>query len=277
MFKIIKPDNSIFMSQEFQKDKYKFNLIFKNLSSPELELYSDEESYMFCRGSKNLQTWIWTKDNFDNSKIEEIEELIKKYLTDNDKDKFTCKKELYDLLLERNFEDDYFEMGFLMCNKTKVPKTCDGILSKAKKSDKEILVKYWYDDNIEMNGVNPITMEQAVKDVEKLILDDKFYILRNQENKIVCMASYSVTENQAKINHVYTPTQERKKGYAANLIYIMTNEILDKGLVPLLYTDYKYIPSNKAYINAGYEDEGILINFSCSKVKKKVLTLSKKF
>ncbi len=45
MFKKIKPDNEIFMNQEFQKDKYKFNLIFKNLSSLELELYSDEENY----------------------------------------------------------------------------------------------------------------------------------------------------------------------------------------------------------------------------------------
>ncbi len=269
MFKEIKPNNKIFMSQEFQKDKYKFNLIFKNLPSPELELYSDEESYIFCRGSKNLPTWIWTIDNLDNSKIEEIEELIKIYLTDNDRDKFTCKKELYDLLVERNFEnlnnDDYFEMGFLICNKTKVPKTCDGTLSKATESDSKVLAKYWYDDNIEMNGVSPITMEQAEKDAEEFISDDKFYILRNSESKIVCMASYSITEEQAKINHVYTPVQERRKGYAANLIYIMTNDILDKGLVPLLYTDYNYIPSNKAYINAGYEAKGILINFSCSK------------
>ncbi len=45
----------------------------------------------------------------------------------------------------------------------------------------------------------------------------------------------------------------------------MTNEILKKGLVTFMYTDYNYIPSNKAYINASYEDTGILINFSCSK------------
>ena len=51
----------------------------------------------------------------------------------------------------------------------------------------------------------------------------------------------------------------------------MTNDILERGLVPLLYTDYNYIPSNKAYINAGYEEKGILINFSCSKEKKETL------
>ena len=34
------------------------------------------------------------------------------------------------------------------------------------------------------------------------------------------------------------------------------------GLKPLLYTDYSYPASNKAYINAGYEDKGILINLN---------------
>ena len=70
MYKIITPSNAIFDSEEFQKDKYKFNLILKNLPSPELELYSGEKSYMICRGSKKWPTWIWTKDNFDVSKIE---------------------------------------------------------------------------------------------------------------------------------------------------------------------------------------------------------------
>ena len=59
--------------------------------------------------------------------------------------------------------------------------------------------------------------------------------------------------------------KKEEKGYAANLIYLVTNKLLEQGLVPLLYTDYNYFPSNKAYINAGYEDKGILINFSCSK------------
>lgn len=126
MYKKIKPDNKIFKSSEFQEDKYKFNLILKNLPSPDLELYSDEENYIMCRGAKTLPTWIWTKDNLDINKVEEIEELINIFLTENEKDKFTCKKELYDLLKIRKFEklnlDDYFEMGFLICNKTKKPK-----------------------------------------------------------------------------------------------------------------------------------------------------------
>lgn len=272
MLKKINPENKIFKSKEFQNDKYKFYIILKNLSSTELELYSDEENYLICRGSKQWPTWIWTKENFDKSKINEIENAIEMYLTDNEKDKFTCKKELYDLLLSRNFKylnrEDYFEMGFLICYKTKKSKLCDGILSKPTEEDRKTLEKYWYDDNMEMNGIDPITMEQAKKDVDEFLKSNNFFVLRNQENKIVCMANYRIIENQAKLGHVYTPLEERKKGYAANLIYLITNELLDEGLVPLLYTDYNYIPSNKAYINAGYEDTGMLINFSCSKIKK---------
>ena len=271
--KMIDKNNKIFDSVEFQKDKYKFNIIFKNLDSETLELYSDEEEYMICRGKLDKPAWIWTKDNFDKSKIEEIETLIRKYILDIEKTKFTCKKELYDMLLERKFSelnvDDYFEMGFLICKEAKEPKACNLVMELPTEKDKKVLTQYWFDDCNEMNGVDGISMEQAEKDVEEYIATKKFYVLKNEDGKIVCMAGYKLIDEQARIGHVYTPKEERKKGYAANLIYQITKEILAKGYVPLLYTDYNYIPSNRAYINAGYEDTGILINFSCSKKQDK--------
>lgn len=162
-------------------------------------------------------------------------------------------------------KDDYFEMGFLICKEVKEPKECNLKMILSKEEDKEILTKYWFDDCNEMNGVEGISMEQASKDVDEYIATKKFYVLKNGDGKIVCMAGYKLLDEQARIGHVYTPKEERKKGYAANLIYQITKMLLEEGFVPLLYTDYNYIPSNRAYINAGYEDTGILINFSCSK------------
>ena len=162
-------------------------------------------------------------------------------------------------------------MGFLICRETKPPKSCEGMISIPFGSDSEVLVKYWYADNHEMNGVERISLEQAKMDVDSFIKSGTFYIWKNNAGKIVSMASYGIIGNQAKLSHVYTPNEERGKGYAANLIYHMTNDLLAKGYVPLLYTDYNYIPSNKAYMNAGYEDTGILINFSCSKEKLNIL------
>ena len=124
--KQIGSDHKIFRSDEYQKDKDKFYLINQNLKSDTVLLYSDEENYVICRGAIGWPTWIWTKDNFDITKLNEIMEAIELYLTDDDKDKFTCKKELYDLLVEAEFDkmnlDDYFEMGTLSCKKTKKPR-----------------------------------------------------------------------------------------------------------------------------------------------------------
>lgn len=269
--KQIENDNKVFVSENFQKDKYKFYLITKNLESKDLVLYSDEENYVLCRGGIDFPTWIWTKDGIVMDIVREIEQAIDFYLTDKEKDKFTCKKELYDLFVADNFEklnqEDYFEMGTLMCQSTKQPKVCDGRLDIPTLSDKDILVKYWFDDCQEMSGIDSITYEQAENDVQAMLDSKNFYIWRNEKGKIVSMVSYNVADDQAKLSHVYTPTEERGKGYAANIIYNVTNKLLELGLVPLLYTDYNYPPSNKAYINAGYEDTGILINFSCSKQK----------
>ena len=265
--KEISGEHSIFKSEEFLKDQYKFALIFQNLPSPDLELYSDEESYIFCRGSRQWPVWIWTKDGFDKRKIGEIEEGICRYLIEGQRVKYTCKKEIYISLAERGFDklcsEDYFEMGFLLCRKTKKPQECDGYFDIPRKEEWEILAKYYHEDCKEMEGVKPISMEQARADIDSLCEDDSLFILRNLEDKIVSMANCRITGEKAKVGMVYTPPQERCKGYAANLIYHITNRLLADGRVPLLYTDYHYLPSNRAYQNAGYEDMGVLINFYC--------------
>ena len=104
-----------------------------------------------------------------------------------------------------------------------------------------------------------------------VILDSKKYFLTsdyNYEGKIVCQANYNVVDGNAKMGGVYTLPEERGKGYAANIIYNLTNKALKEGYHVSLYTDYRYIPSNKAYKNVGYVDEDILINFSCKELKK---------
>lgn len=272
--KQINQNNKIFDSEDFQKDKYKFFLITQNLKSDSVLLYSDEENYVICRGAVGFPTWIWTKDGINRDKVTEVEEAMKYYLTDSPRDKFTCKKELYDYLLEDNFEflnrDDYFEMGTLSCKKVKKPRKTDGKMTKPRLDEIEELTKFYYNRSLDI-GKEEITLDEALKTVEKMLNSDTFYIWRNNEGKIVCMAEYIVIDSSAKIKSVYTPVEERKKAYAANLIHDLTAKLLSEGLVPLLYTDYNYPASNKAYINAGYEDTGILINFSCSKEKIKKL------
>ena len=262
-------DDKIFSTKEFLADRTMFYMFYKNFSSDSLMLYSDSENYIVCRGKVGLPTWIWTKDNFDISKLSEVESIMKIYLESDVKTRFTCKILFYKMLLKDKFlninKDDYFEMGNLYCKNTIKPKLCDGSIFKASILDKEILTDYWYKSTIEMNGVNEISLEKAESDVIDLIDNGNFYVWKNKNGKIVSMVNYSTYKDLASINHVYTCVDERGKKYAANLIYNITDMLIKNGFTPMLYTDYNYIPSNTAYKNVGYIDNGILINFTCSK------------
>lgn len=272
MYKEIDKYNKIFKSNEFQQDKYKFYIVLKIVKGNNPIIYSNEEDYFIIRSDNNHPVWIWTKNNIDKSLVNEIKDIIE-LLVINIKDKFICKKEFYELLIEENFKfinkEDYFEMGSLHCIKTKEPRRCDGHMCKANLTDTDILTNYWYLDNHE-TGDGELTIEKAKEDVKNMINIGNTYVLKNKQNKIVCMSSYTIVNDIARINHVFTPKEERGKAYCANLIYNLSNKLLDEGKTPILYTDYNYIASNKSYINAGYIKDGILIKFSCSKemVKK---------
>ncbi|MBQ3408100.1 MAG: hypothetical protein IJH12_02705 [Clostridia bacterium] len=279
MYKNIERDNKIFTSKEFLKDKYKFNIVTKILTGDEVLLYSDEENYFFARNRQGKPTWIWTKDGLKDEKIlEEIKETISLYLTDLEYDQFTCKKEFYDYLIKTNYEklntDDYFELGFLICNEVKDVKNVDGNMQLATKDEIDIISEFVYKFlcfmKITLKENDEVTFEKARKETEELIEKELLYTWKNKDGKIVCIAKYDVVNGTARIGHVYTLEEERGKGYAANLIHDLTILILSKNIQPLLYTDYSYPASNKAYINAGYEDEGILINFSCSRDKNNI-------
>ena len=268
--KRIDKNNAIFKTTAYRNDRNRFHIISMNLASKDLLLYSDEHSYVICRGAIGKPTWIWTIDGICSSKMEEAARLIAGFfLTDNPKDRCICKKEFYTFLKETAYPylntEDYFEMGTLECHELKTPKDCDGYMDKAKMEDLNVLAQYWFADRQEMNPCASFTVQQAYEDIKAMITKDTLFIWRNNDGKIVCMVNHQITGDQVKLDHVYTPIEERGKGYASNLIHDITKILLEMHLEPLLYTDYNYIPSNQAYKNAGYKSTGALINFSCSK------------
>ena len=278
MYKKIEPDNKIFESFEFQKDKYKFNIVSKILAGDEVLLYSDGENYFLARNKVGMPTWIWTKDGLEDKRIlEEIKEVISLYLTDLEYDQFTCKKEYYNFLMQIGYDklnrEDYFELGFLTCNKVKSVKQTDGNMIIATKKDGENLLNLFIQFTEFMNktlkSTKKATLEELTEEMNSQIEQKRLFCWKNKEGKIVCIANFQVLGDIARIGHVFTLEEERGKGYAANLIHDLTERLLSVGLKPLLYTDYSYPASNKAYINVGYEDKGVLINFSCSREKKK--------
>ncbi len=110
--------------------------------------------------------------------------------------------------------------------------------------------------------------EEALAGANGMISSGKLLVWEN-DGKTVCMGgAFRNFARHAKLGPVYTPPEERNKGYAAALTAVVSQQVLDEGLLPILFADADYPASNKAYRNVGYvsagdvEEVGLLYDIS---------------
>ena len=248
----------------FQHDREMFYVISLIATGDSPKMISDKESYIVARSAPGLPTWIWTKDNLSETKKKEVEKVLEDFYEKGRND-FTCKKEFYEYLKEKEKTDHYLEMGFLSCKEVTKPEKGKGIFVKPNHEDKVTLAEFWRQNVKELYQGKNITQSEALEEVEGWLEGKKFYVLKDNHGEIVSMAGYGVVDDMAKITHVFTDKEERGKGYCQYLIYSLTKKLLEDGYLPLLYSDYHYEASNRAYKKVGYQDEGYLVNFSIEK------------
>ena len=248
---------------DYVNEKRKFYLLELICNDQNSKVMTDHESYLIGRISEKDPTWIWTKDNITDEEFNKIKDAVKAYITEKE-NKFTCKKELYERLSQEFDTDNYFEVGYLECNELNEIENKKGLFDKADYSDKMVLAKFWQDNRREKAN-EIIDIVEALETVNNWIEEGNFYVLRDGTGKAVCMAGYSTLDEFAKITHVYTTPKERGKHYCTSLVYYLTKELMEKGYKPMLYTDFSYEASNKAYKTVGYVDKGLLINFIIKK------------
>ena len=212
----------------------------------------------YAIGKSNV-IWIWNKEDLSKEKIIEMLNILEKTFLTKNNNTITCRKEIYDELKKRGDTSNKKELCYLECNHLKKIKLSPGFIDKPNYSDKVMLANWWQDYSEELS--QEISFTDSLKEVENWIEDNTFYVWRENNGKIVCMANYWENEGIAKISYVYTPKNQRNKGYCKSLIHELTKLLMDKGIEPMLYTEYNNISANRAYQSLGYENKEILICF----------------
>lgn len=122
---------------------------------------------------------------------------------------------------------------------------------EATKQDAPLLTQY-------IKGFHKDALDEEMPDEEankkfEAYLERGYYVLE-KEGKIVSQAVFSRKLIKGKcISGVYTPKEERGKGYAYNLIYTLSKKCLDEGAeYCVLYTDAENPISNHVYEKIGY-------------------------
>jgi predicted GNAT family acetyltransferase len=125
----------------------------------------------------------------------------------------------------------------MKCERLKDTKSNDGRMDRVKPDEKDIIFQFilnfenFMDDSI--TKFSQKTEEEknvyCLKRTEEEMMNENFYVLRNSQGKIVCIAHYKINaDGTAKTGLVYTPDEERGRGYAAKLVHEITKIILDK-------------------------------------------------
>ena len=97
--------------------------------------------------------------------------------------------------------------------------------------------------------------EQAEKDAALPLRKSRHLLLWEVEGAAVSMAGYSGrTPNGIRIAWVYTPPENRGKGFAGACVAALSQKLLDDGRkFCFLYTDLANPVSNHVYQKMGYE------------------------
>ena len=147
----------------------------------------------------------------------------------------------------------HLDMRILVLDKLTAPKLRDDVVyRKAEIKDKEILKAFMQEFHQE--ALNEKLPDEVLEEKFYSYLEKGYYVLE-KDGKIVAQTVVGRKLNKGKgISGVFTPKQERGKGYAYNLVYRVSKEILEEGAeYCVLYTDDSNPISNHVYEKIGYE------------------------
>ena len=247
--------------QKLVEGDVSYTVLYKILGDECDHIFSDGEKFIICHSNPPYPVWVWRKDGDDMECTRDIAKCIK----DNfplDKFNITLPKDTLDHMAEF---DEYFKrvnvkmnlFSYRLTKMKKVDYDCDGNAELATLRDLDTLAKIWQDMAFEMEGYE-FDIEHCRESVLGQIEEERLFIWRNRQGKIVATTNYGVLGKFGKVAGVYTLPDYRRCGYAINLVTRVTEILLGKGLIPTLYTDGDYSASNDCYKKIGYEQVGQL-------------------
>lgn len=246
-----------------EKDKYTF-FVLGHVMGGECELLlTDHERLIICFTSNPHPVWLWTPDDVTEAEKEKAYELVKENGLLTEGHTFNLKYELADYFIKRASEDSItlsitINMFAYDCPNPIEPHVrADGELHKCVAENLDELVEFM-DLFHRETGVDQDTHEAYRRKAEEAIRNGRHFFWKNAEGMNVAVCNFRPNGNMAGVGMVYTRKEYRRKHYAENLVYQVTQIAKDARYMPMLYTDADYTASNACYKKIGYVLRGKL-------------------
>ena len=95
--------------------------------------------------------------------------------------------------------------------------------------------------------------DDAIRQAERLVAERNLYFW-DDGGPVSIVARARPTRNGMSVNLVYTPPEQRRKGYASASVAALSQRLLEDGYkFCCLFTDLAYPTSNRIYMEIGYQ------------------------
>jgi predicted GNAT family acetyltransferase len=176
--------------------------------------------------------------------------------------------EFYCMLSNKKFKEK-MKLRILVLTKMKEGKLKKNLtFRKAELKDKNILKKYIYEMTYEI--FNKKKDDEEIEILFQKAMKSGFYIIEDNGKIVSQVAINSNLINGKSLGYVFTPKDERNRGYCYNLMYRLCEELLknEENKFICLYTDDTNPISNHIYEKIGFERK-----MNCIEIGQLILTL----
>jgi uncharacterized protein len=137
-----------------------------------------------------------------------------------------------------------------------------GQFRAARSSDRDVLAQ-WSQRLHEEALADAISLESASTRMDEHIGNGRMYVWESDGHPVSMAAAVAPSPHGIRINNVYTPAEQRGRGYATALVSALTQALLDGGReLVFLHTDMANATSNAIYVRVGYTLVGRLQVYS---------------
>lgn len=250
----------------FMLDEVPYNLVYRVLDSEEaLCLKTKNEQLLFAQ-TPGMNGWLWLSPHATAAQQEGnlsalIDHLAGRAALPGVSGAPASAQKFAEAYAARTGTTWHTHMALeaYSCEAVRKPTHVPGELKQADEEDAETVATFLAGFLEETQGMPAEPDSQRAAALGMIASGDLYLWIAEEEPVSMANIAHRAARH-GRINAVFTPRARRSRGYAGAAVAEISLRLLREGLVPMLYTDAANPISNKAYRNAGYVQQGSIVD-----------------
>lgn len=251
-------------------DLVSFSVLDKILREPCAILRSDHRRLILCHSTPPYPVWIWTADGLAAEEKERAWQLTEELCPLSGGYGLMMKYELADYFTEKakalgqNAGISKELLAYDCPAPVKPTQRAEGGLHPCEPGDlteaAALLTRFYAEV-----GEHPQSEQTLLEKTAQKIANGALFFWKDPAGRTAACSGWRHNAGLATITDVYTLPAFRRRHYAENLVYELTQRAREAGFLPALYTNANYPASNACYEKIGYVLRGRLCTVAQAK------------